>query len=68
MTPYGRYEQRHAKFERTAALVVDRITAGLNLGLGENLQVKAEYLANRELSGAPDVANNVLASSAVWTW
>ena len=42
--------------------------AGLNLGMGENLQVKAEYLLNRELAGAPNVANNVFTSSVVWTW
>jgi hypothetical protein len=68
VTPYGRYEQRHAEFEGFAAIAVDRITGGVNVGVGENLQVKAEYLANRELSGAPNVANNVFASSVVWTW
>ncbi len=68
LTPYGRYEQRHAEFEGFAAIVVDRITGGINLGVGDNLQIKAEYLANRELSGAPNVANNVIASSVVWTW
>jgi hypothetical protein len=67
-TPYARYEQRHGEFEDFAAIVVDRITGGVNVGVGENLQVKAEYLANRELSGAPKVANNVFASSLVWTW
>ena len=40
----------------------------MNIGLGETLQLKAEYLVNRELSGAPQVANNVFTSSAVWTW
>jgi hypothetical protein len=70
ITVYGRYEQRHAEFPDWAgsALTVDRITGGVNLGLGESLQLKAEYLWNRELSGAPPVANNVFTSSAVWTW
>ncbi len=45
-----------------------RITGGVNVGIGESLQVKAEYLVNRELEGAPQVANNVFTSSAVWTW
>ena len=40
----------------------------MNIGLGENLQLKAEYLVNQELEGAPQVANNVFTSSAVWTW
>jgi hypothetical protein len=68
LTPYARYEQRHGEFEGFASIVVDRVTGGVNVGVGENLQVKAEYLANRELSGAPNVANNVFASSVVWTW
>ncbi len=70
VTVYGRYEQRHAEFPDAAgsALTVDRITGGVNLGLGESLQLKAEYLVNRELSGAPPVPNNVFTSSAVWTW
>jgi len=69
-TLYARYEQRHADFPGYAGadIEVDRITAGLNLGLGESLQVKAEYLVNREVEGAPQVANNVFTSSAVWTW
>jgi hypothetical protein len=69
-TLYARYEQRHADFPgyNGADIEVDRITAGLNLGLGESLQLKAEYLVNREVEGAPQVANNVFTSSAVWTW
>jgi len=43
-------------------------SGGVNVGLGENLQLKAEYLVNQELEGAPQVANNVFTSSAVWTW
>ncbi len=67
-TVYARYEQRHAEFPDYATIKVDRLTAGVNLGFGESLQVKAEYLVNRELEGAPQVANNVFTSSAVWTW
>ncbi|HLK92710.1 MAG TPA: hypothetical protein VKZ18_22645 [Polyangia bacterium] len=70
LTIYGRYEQRHAQFPDAAGstLTVDRITGGANVGLGESLQLKAEYLVNRELSGAPQVPNNVFTSSAVWSW
>jgi hypothetical protein len=70
ITLYGRYEMRHAEFPDAtgSTLTVDRITGGVNVGLGESLQLKAEYLVNRELSGAPQVANNVFTSSAVWTW
>jgi hypothetical protein len=70
LTVYARYDQRHAQFPDAAGstLTVDRITGGVNVGLGESLQLKAEYLVNRELSGAPQVANNVFTSSAVWTW
>jgi hypothetical protein len=70
ITLYGRYEQRHAEFPDVGGtvLTVDRITGGLAVGLGESLQLKAEYLVNRELSGAPQVPNNVFTSSAVWTW
>jgi hypothetical protein len=70
LTIYARYEQRHAQFPdyTDASIVVDRVTGGVNLGFGESLQVKAEYLVNRELEGAPQVANDVFTSSAVWTW
>ena len=70
MTLYARYEQRHGQFPdfAGASIQVDRFTGGVNLGFGESLQVKAEYLVNRELEGAPPVANNVFTSSAVWTW
>jgi hypothetical protein len=70
VTLYARYEQRHAEFPDAAGstLTVARITGGVNVGLGESLQVKAEYLVNQELEGAPEVANNVFTSSAVWTW
>jgi hypothetical protein len=70
VTLYARYEQRHAEYPdfAGATILVDRITGGVNVGVGESLQVKAEYLVNRELEGAPQVANNVFTSSAVWTW
>jgi hypothetical protein len=70
VTVYARYERRHAQFPEYpgAWLTVDRTTAGVNVGLGESLQLKAEYLINRELEGAPQVPNNVFTSSAVWTW
>ncbi|HVY40864.1 MAG TPA: hypothetical protein VHM31_23155 [Polyangia bacterium] len=70
LTVYARYEQRHGQFPdyAGASIEVDRITGGVNLGFGDSLQVKAEYLVNRELEGAPQVANDVFASSAVWTW
>jgi hypothetical protein len=68
ITVYGRYERRTAEFENFVEITVDRITGGLNIGIGENLMVKGEYLVNREISGAPTVANNVATSSVVWTW
>jgi hypothetical protein len=70
ITLYARYEQRHAQFPDAmgSTLTVARITGGVNVGLGESLQLKAEYLLNQELEGAPQVANNVFTSSAVWTW
>ena len=68
ITIYGRYDHRTAEFEGISNITVDRITGGVNVGLGESLQVKAEYLDNRELAGAPPVANNVFTSSVVWTW
>jgi len=68
ITLYGRYDRRNAEFEGFSDITVDRITAGLNVGIGENLVVKAEYLVNRELAGAPQVDNNVATSSVVWTW
>ena len=60
--------RRGKEFEEFPEITVDRITGGLNVGIGENLMVKAEYLVNRELQGAPPVANNVATSSVVWTW
>ncbi|HVR01850.1 MAG TPA: hypothetical protein VMT47_06950 [Polyangia bacterium] len=68
VTPYVRYEQRHAWFEGFTPLTVDRITAGLRVDLWDSLIVKAEVLVNRELAGAPTVANNVETTSVVYSW
>ncbi|MBS2025934.1 MAG: hypothetical protein JST92_26345, partial [Deltaproteobacteria bacterium] len=65
---YGRYERRHAQFEGFREITVDRITAGLRADLGENFLLKLEGLKNRELVGAPDVDNDVLTSSLVFSW
>jgi hypothetical protein len=68
LTLYGRYDLRHAWFEGFTPITVDRITAGLRIDLWESLIVKGELLWNRELSGAPQVANNVQTTSVVYTW
>jgi hypothetical protein len=68
ITPYGRYEMRHAWFDGFQPITVDRITAGLRVDLWEAVIVKAEILVNRELSGAPNVANNVQTTSVVYSW
>jgi hypothetical protein len=68
VTPYGRYEQRHAYFEGYTPITVDRITGGLRVDLWDSLIVKGEWLVNRELEGAPEVANNVQTASVVYSW
>jgi hypothetical protein len=68
LTLYGRYDHRTAEFEGFSNITVDRITGGVNVGIGESLMVKAEYLVNREIAEAPTVDNNVFTSSVVWTW
>jgi hypothetical protein len=68
LTVYGRYDHRHAWFEGFTPITVDRFTGGLRLDLWESLILKAEYLDNRELAGAPTVANNVFTSSLVYSW
>jgi hypothetical protein len=65
---YGRYDRRHAQFEGFVPITVDRITGGARLDLYENLAVKGEYLKNRELEGAPQVDNDVLTSSLIYSW
>jgi hypothetical protein len=68
VTPYARYEQRHAWFHGFTPITVERTTAGVRVDLWESLIVKGEYLVNRELAGAPNVANNVLTTSVVYSW
>jgi hypothetical protein len=68
LTVYARYDHRHAYFEGFTAITVDRITGGVRLDLWEALILKGEYLDNRELAGAPTVANNVFTSSLVYSW
>jgi hypothetical protein len=68
LTVYGRYDRRHAWFEGFAPITVDRFTGGVRLDLWEAIILKAEYLDNRELAGAPTVANNVFTSSLVYSW
>jgi hypothetical protein len=68
VTPYVRYERRHAWFEGFMPITVDRITAGLRIDLWSSLALKGEILVNREEQGAPDVPNNVYTSSAVYQW
>jgi hypothetical protein len=68
ITPYARYEQRHAWFDGFTPLTVERTTLGVRVDLWESLIVKAELLVNRELAGAPNVANNVETTSVVYSW
>jgi hypothetical protein len=68
LTIYGRYDNRHAHFENNPALTVDRFTVGFRVHLWDCVLAKGEMLINRELAGAPTVANNVWTSSVVWTW
>jgi hypothetical protein len=68
LTIYGRYDRRHAWFEGFTPITVDRITGGMRVDLWEALILKGEYLVNRELVGAPTVANNVITSSLVYSW
>ena len=68
LTPYARYERRHAWFAGYTPITVDRITAGLRVDLWDRVIVKGELLLNREQEGAPDVPNNVYTSSVVYQW
>ena len=68
VTGYCRYDRRHAEFEGFAPITVDRITLGARLDVWENLAVKGEVLKNRELVAAPDVDNDVITSSLVFSW
>lgn len=68
VTVYGRYDRRHAWFQGFTPITVDRFTGGLRVDLWESVIVKLEYVANRELAGAPTVANNVFTSSLVYSF
>ena len=68
VTFYGRYDGRLAQFEGSTFLHTDRFTFGARLDLWDVLALKLEVLLNRELAGAPIVANDVFTSSAVFTW
>jgi hypothetical protein len=68
VTVYARYDRRHAWFRGFTPITVDRFTGGVRFDLWDNLLLKAEYLDNRELSGAPTVANNVFTSSLVYSF
>jgi len=68
VTPYLRYEWRHAWFDGFVPLTVDRLVGGLRLDLWDVLSIKGEILINRERAGAPNVPNNVYTSSVVYQW
>lgn len=68
VTLSGRYDRRRAQFEGFPWVETDRFTVCLRVDLFEFVALKAEALFNRELSGAPDVDNDVFTSSAVFTW
>ena len=68
VTLYARYEQRRAEFEGFRPLKVARLTSGLRVELWDALILKAEVLFNQELEGAPKVNNDVVTSSAVYSW
>lgn len=65
---YGRYDRRNAAFAGFQGVQTARYTVGVRVELFAMLAVKAEGLFNQELSGAPDVPNDVFTSSAVFTW
>jgi hypothetical protein len=68
LTVYARYDRRHAWFEGFTPITVARFTGGLRLDLWDAVILKGEYLDNREIEGAPTVANNVITSSLVYSW
>jgi len=68
ITPYVRYERREAWFEGFRPITVARVTAGLRVELWGALILKGEFLFNQEVEGAPEVDNNVLTTSVVYTW
>ena len=68
ITLMGRYDRRAAQFEGYTEVQTDRFTVGARIDLWDVLALKLEALFNRELSGAPNVENDVFTSSAVFTW
>jgi hypothetical protein len=68
ITPYARYERRHAWFEGFRPITVARVTVGLRFELWRSLILKGELLLNQELAGAPTVDNDVLTTSVVYSW
>jgi hypothetical protein len=68
LTVYGRYDRRHAEFAGYTPITVDRVTAGLRVDLWDAVILKGEWLGNREIAGAPTVANDVITSSLVYSW
>lgn len=68
ITLLGRYDRRAAQFEGFTEVQTDRFTVGARIDLWDVLALKLEALFNRELSGAPNVENDVFTSSAVFTW
>jgi hypothetical protein len=68
LTPYLRFEQRHAQFEGFSPYTVQRLTVGFRLDVWDELVAKAEGLLNGEVSGLPPVANNVFTSSLIYSF
>jgi hypothetical protein len=68
LTPYVRFERRHAQFEGFSPYTVQRLTVGFRLDVWDELAAKAEALLNGEISGLPPVANNVFTSSFIYSF
>ncbi len=68
VTLYGRYEERVGAFQGFTPVHTRRLTAGLRVDLWQYFAVKVEGLLNQEISGAPDVPNDVFTSSVVFSW
>jgi len=68
LTPYVRFERRHAQFEGFSPYTVQRLTVGFRLDVWDELAAKAEGLLNGEVSGLPPVANNVFTSSFIYSF
>jgi hypothetical protein len=68
LTPYVRFERRHAQFEGFSPYTVQRLTVGFRLDVWDELAAKAEALLNGEVSGLPPVANNVFTSSFIYSF